>query len=78
MNAASDEAEAAVLWLRRKFSGRRDPMAVWVTGTLAALEKRLAVSGVSESEKAEARKAGLAFIRATLEEWANNPPHSSR
>jgi hypothetical protein len=77
MNAASDEAKAAVLRLRQRFSGRRDPMAVWVTDTLAALEKRLEVV-TDESEKAEARKAGLAFIRATLEEWANKPPHSSR
>jgi hypothetical protein len=78
MSAVSDGAEAAVLRLRQKFSGRRDPMAVRVTDTLAALEKRLAVSGVNESEKAAARKAGLAFIRVTLEEWANKPPHSSR
>ncbi|MGR6466361.1 hypothetical protein [Rhizobium sp. PAMB 3182] len=76
MSAASDEAEAAILRLQAKFSGRRDPMAAWVTDTLAALEKRLEAV-TDESQKAEARRAGLAFIRATLEEWAKKPPHSS-
>lgn len=52
-------------------------MAVWVSDTLAALEKRLEAV-TDERQKAEARRAGLAFIRATLEEWAHKPPHSSR
>ncbi|MCQ2004938.1 hypothetical protein [Rhizobium sp. NRK18] len=77
MSAASDKAEAAILRLQAKFSGRRDPMAVWVSDTLAALEKRLEAV-TDERQKAEARRAGLAFIRATLEEWAKKPPHSSR
>lgn len=77
MSAASDEAAAAVLRLQVKFAGRRDPIAVWVTDTLAALEKRLETVS-DDRQKAEARRAGLAFIRATLEEWAKKPPHSSR
>lgn len=76
MSAVSDEAEASILRLQAKFSGRRDPMAVWVSDTLAALEKRLEAVA-DQRQKAEARRAGLAFIRATLEEWAKKPPHSS-
>lgn len=72
---SSEDIDAALIRLTQRYAAGNEPMARWMTETMAKLEKRLAKDVKDPRDLAEARVAALAFIRIPLEQWAKRPPH---
>lgn len=72
---SSEDIDAALIRLKQRYAAGNEPMARWMTETMAKLETRLAKDVTDPRELAEARAAALAFIRMTLEQWAKRAPH---